>query len=99
MTLCVVDGLETVDVYESKQERGPGTVRALELPRNLLETELSRPGPRQFVCRGELQVVGRLGAFAGCVLPVVAGPCPVVCCLSAIGRRPRPVALGPQENV
>ena len=99
MTVCVIDGLEPVDVDESKQERGAGTVRTLELPRNLLETELSRPGARQFVCRGELQVVGRLGAFTGCVSPVVGGPCPVVRCLGAIGRRPRPVALGPQENV
>src|SRR5215213_9104958 len=99
MTVCVVDGLEPVDVDESKQERGAGTVRTLELTRNLLETELSRPGARQLVCRGELQVVGRLGAFTGCLLPVVRGPRSVVRCLSAIGRRPRAVALGPQENV
>src|SRR6266550_3473740 len=99
MTLCVVDGLETVNVYESKHELGPGTVRTLELTRNLLETHLSRPGARQFVRRGELEVVGRLGpiakrlgALTGCLLPVVR-------CLSPIGRRPRPVALGPQENV
>jgi hypothetical protein len=41
----------------------------------------------------------RLSAVTGCLLAVGRCPGPVVSCLGPIGSRPRPIALGPQQDV
>ena len=79
---------------------------ALELAGHLFKTEPPRPRTRQRIGSGELQVVcslrplpKRLSAFMGCLLPVGARPGAVVGCFGSIGRRSRPVAPRPRENV
>lgn len=79
---------------------------ALELAGHLLKTEPARPRTRQRIGGGELQVVcgfrplpGRLSAFMGCLPPVCSRPGTVVGCFCSIGRRSRPVASRPRQNV
>jgi hypothetical protein len=79
---------------------------ALEFAGDLLKTEPARPCTRQFIGGSGLQVVcsfrplpERLSAFTGCFLPVGGRPGTVVGCFGSIGRRSRPVAPRPGQNV
>ena len=79
---------------------------ALELAGHLLQPEPARPRARQRIGGGELQFVcsfrplpERVSAFTGCFLPVGGRPDTVIGRFGSIGRRSRPVAPRPRENV
>jgi hypothetical protein len=79
---------------------------ACELAGDLLETEPARPRTRQFIGDRGLQVVcrfrpvpERLSAFTGRLLPVGGRSSTVVGCFGSIGRRSRPVAPRPRQDL
>jgi hypothetical protein len=66
-----------VHVDECGHESGAGSMRTLQLARHL-QAELARPRAREYISRREFQrisgldpVLARLGAVAGCLLPVM----------------------------
>jgi hypothetical protein len=102
----VIHFLEAVDVDKGDHELGAGAMCALELVRNLCETERPRPRTGQLISRRDRQRVGsflaavtRRSTFSSCFRPVLRRVLTVVGGFGPIGRGAGPISLRPQNNI
>ncbi len=106
VAMGVIHLFEPVDVDEGDHKLRADAMRALELVRNLCKTERPRPCTSQFVGRRDRQrirsfrtTVTCLRAFSRCLCAVVGRAPTVVRCLGPICRRPKSIALRPQQDI